>query len=283
MAGATVGEALDAAIDALAAVRTETPRLDAEVLLSGVSGYSRADLVARPDLTLDREASRAFSEAVRRRLRREPVAYILGSKGFRYIELAVDPRVLIPRPETEMLVDLAVETRPERVLEIGTGSGAIALAVADELPGTKVVATDVSRDALDVARENARRLGLLDRVEFVPGSLPAGPQNFDLILANLPYVPTQERLAPDVAQWEPEGALFGGTDGTDVIRDVLDGLVGNSVTGPVIGLEIGQGQGERVRSLVASAGFPEVEIRPDLAGIERVVVGRTSRPEKIGS
>src|SRR5690606_18395857 len=124
----------------------------------------------------------AFSEAVRRRLRREPVAYILGSKGFRYIELAVDPRVLIPRPETEMLVDLAVETRPERVLEIGTGSGAIALAVADELPGTKVVATDVSRDALDVARENARRLGLLDRVEFVPGSLPAGPQNFDLIL-----------------------------------------------------------------------------------------------------
>ncbi len=283
MAGAQVGEALAAAIDALEAVGVETPRLDAEVMLSGISGYGRADLVARPELTLEPGMSRAFSEAVRRRLRREPVAYILGSKGFRYIDLQVDPRVLIPRPETEMLVELALEAKPERVLEIGTGSGAIALAVADELPASRIVATDISEGALTVARANADRLGLSERVEFVAGSLPPGPADFDLILANLPYVPAGDRLAPDVAEWEPAGALFGGPDGTDVILEVLAELGRDRVTAPVIGLEIGQGQGERVREMVVAAGFSEAEIRLDLAGIDRVVTGRASRPEKIGS
>ncbi|MDQ2622350.1 MAG: peptide chain release factor N(5)-glutamine methyltransferase [Actinomycetota bacterium] len=283
MAAARVGEALDAAIDALRAVGIDTPRLDAEVLLSGISGHSRADLVAWPELTLDPGQSRSFSEAVRRRLRREPVAYILGTKGFRYIDLHVDPRVLVPRPETEMLVELALEVKPGRVLEIGTGSGAIALAVADELPAARIVATDVSSDALAVARANAARLGLEGRVEFVAGSLPPGPAGFDLILANLPYVPAGDSLPPDVSQWEPEGALFGGPDGTDVIREVLDRLGREQITAPVIGLEIGQGQGEVVSEMTLAAGFATAEVRLDLAGIDRVVTGRRARPEKIGS
>jgi release factor glutamine methyltransferase len=272
--GAPAADALSAAVDAFTAVGVETPRLDAEVLLSGITGFSRAALIADRELTLEPAAARAFSEAVRRRLRREPVAYILGSRGFRHIDLTVDRRVLIPRPETEMLVDLAVESRPSSVLEIGTGSGAIALAVADELPACAVTATDVSDGAIEVAVANASRLGSRDRVEFVLGSLPAGPDSYDLILANLPYVPDSDGLPPEVGQWEPEGALFGGPDGTDVIVGVLDGLREAGIGSPVIGLEIGQGQGEKVSGLVRRAGWPEVEVRLDLAGIDRVVVGR---------
>jgi release factor glutamine methyltransferase len=272
--GAPAADALSAAIDAFTAVGIETPRLDAEVLLSGITGLSRAALIADRDLTLEPAAARGFSEAVRRRLRREPVAYILGSRGFRHIDLTVDRRVLIPRPETEMLVDLALEVRPSTVLEIGTGSGAIALAVADELPECRVTATDVSDGAIEVAVANASLLGSSDRVDFILGSLPADPDSYDLILANLPYVPDSDGLPPEVGQWEPEGALFGGPDGTEVIAGVLDGLGEAAFESPVIGLEIGQGQGEKVAELVRGAGWPEAEVRLDLAGIDRVVVGR---------
>ena len=272
--GASVADALGAASDALSAAGIETPRLDAEVLLSEISGIDRAALIADRELVLDPAAARGFSEAVRRRLRREPVAYILGSKGFRQIDLAVDRRVLIPRPETEMLVELALEAQPRSLLEIGTGSGAIALAVADELPGCRVLATDISDGAIEVAVANATRLDLVDRVEFVLGSLPDGPRNFDMILANLPYVPDSDGLPPEVGQWEPEGALFGGPDGTEVIAEVLSAMREAVIGGPVIGLEIGQGQGERVAGLVRDAGWPVTEVRPDLAGIDRVVVGR---------
>lgn len=271
--GASASEALNAAIDAFTAAGVETPRLDAEVLLAELAGIDRAALIADREMTLKPAVARAFSGAVRRRLRREPVAYILGSKGFRHIDLAVDRRVLIPRPETEMLVELAVETGPRTVLEIGTGSGAIALAVADELPDCQVVATDVSDGAIEVAVANATTLGLGERVGFVLGSLPDGPAGFDLILANLPYVPDSDGLTPEVGQWEPEGALFGGPDGTMVIAEVLEALVHGGIDAPVIGLEIGRGQGERVSDLVRRAGWPETEIRLDLAGIDRVVIG----------
>src|SRR5215211_2974230 len=166
MTGASVREALEAAVDALAAVGVDEPRLDAELLLGEAMGCERSALIADGGVEVPASAGREFGEMVRRRLRREPVAYILGRKGFRHLELAVDRRVLVPRPETELLVELALELRPARVLDIGTGSGAIALAVADELPGAEVVATDTSPGALAVARANAERLGLTDRVRF---------------------------------------------------------------------------------------------------------------------
>ncbi|HNC94153.1 MAG TPA: HemK/PrmC family methyltransferase, partial [Solirubrobacterales bacterium] len=252
--GASAAEALAAAIDAFTAAGIETPRLDAEVLLAELAGLDRAALIADRELILEPAAARAYSEAVRRRLRREPVAYILGRKGFRHIDLAVDRRVLVPRPETEMLVELAREVNPDTVLEIGTGSGAIALAVADELAACQVTATDVSDGALEVAIANAGRLGLGERVRFTLGSLPEGPAGFDLILANLPYVPDSDGLPPEVGQWEPAGALFGGPDGTRVIAEVLAGLGEAGIGAPVIGLEIGQGQGELVAGMVRDAG-----------------------------
>ncbi len=156
----SVRDAIGAAVDALGAAGVASPRLDAEVLLAEATGRDRARLAADPDAGVETDAGRRFAAMVRRRLRREPVAYILGRKGFRGIELAVDRRVLIPRPETELLVELALELRPSSVLDVGTGSGAIALAIAEEMPGCEVTATDISAAALEVARANAERLGL---------------------------------------------------------------------------------------------------------------------------
>jgi release factor glutamine methyltransferase len=231
---------------------------------------------------------------VRRRLRREPVAYILGRKGFRSIELVVDRRVLIPRPETELLVELALELEPSRVLDVGTGSGAIALAIADELPGCELVATDTSTAALEVARANAERLGLSDRVEFVdgmlPGAAPGGggadpvePPSFDLIVANLPYVAEGEwaALEPEVTQWEPREALLAGPDGLDAIRTLLSNCgrhfnrhPNEMTTAPTLALEVGASQAPAVGELLFEAGLAKVEARPDLTGIPRVVWGR---------
>lgn len=166
-------------------------------------------------------------------MRREPVAYILGSRGFRRIELAVDQRVLIPRPETELLVELAVELAPERVLDVGTGSGAVALAVADELPAASVVGTDTSLDALVVAKANADRLGL--DVGFELGTLPNG--SFDLVLANLPYIPESEYrgLAPEITDFEPIAALTPGPTGFEAIDELLGAMAVASLPG-VVGL-----------------------------------------------
>ena len=279
---AEVREALSASVDGLAAAGVEDPRLDAELLLGRAMGCERAALVADPGAEVPAPAARAFGEMVRRRLRREPVAYILGSKGFRNLELAVDSRVLVPRPETELLVEVALERRPARVLDVGTGSGAIALAVADELPECEVVATDISPGALEVARANADRLGLADRIRFVAGSLPEGEQ-FDLVLANLPYVAERDwaSLQPEVTKWEPCEALLAGEDGLDAYRALISecgrafsSMGGkSSTTPPAIAVEVGEGQAEAVAELVREAGFGAVEVRKDLAGIERVVVG----------
>ncbi|HJX32744.1 MAG TPA: peptide chain release factor N(5)-glutamine methyltransferase, partial [Solirubrobacterales bacterium] len=217
-----IREALNAAVDALRAVGIDEPRLDAEVMLAEATGWGRAALVANPEAEVLPPAARLFGEMVRRRLRREPVAYILGRKGFRKIELAVDRRVLIPRPETELLVELALELRPASVLDVGTGSGAIALAIADELPGCEVTATDTSSGALQVARANAERLGLGGRVRFLEGSIPEG-ETFELTVANLPYVAEADwpSLQPEVTQWEPREALLAGPDGLDSIRALI--------------------------------------------------------------
>lgn len=271
----SAGDALGAAIDALGAAGVETPRLDAEVLLAEATGASRAELAASPEAPIDPAATRVFAEFVRRRLRREPVAYIVGRRGFRRIELAVDRRVLIPRPESELLVELALELEPRSVLDVGTGSGAIALAVADELPGATVVATDIYLETLEVARQNAERLGLARRVRFESGSLPAAG-SFDLLLANMPYVTTREwlDLPPELRDWEPRGALTPGPTGLEAIEALLGELsISGSVSARAIGLEVGHGQWEAVAELVRRAGFDPTEVRADLAGIDRVVAG----------
>jgi len=284
-AAATVRDALGAAVDAMAAAGVEDPRLDAELLLGEAMGLERAALMSDPAAEVPAAAARRFGEMVRRRLRREPVAYILGRKGFRNIELAVDRRVLIPRPETELLVELALELQPASVLDVGTGSGAIALAVADELPGCELTATDASPGALEVARANAARLGVADRVRFVEGTLPPTeaqpPGGYDLILANLPYVAERDwpSLQPEVTQWEPPEALLAGPDGLAAYRAFIPECArhlhryAEQKTG-ALAIEVGEGQAPAVGELMRHAGFEAIETRRDLAGIERVVVGR---------
>ena len=269
----SVRDALSGAADALAAAGIETPRLDAELLLGEVTGWERARLAAEPQAGVPADAARRFGEMVRRRLRREPVAFILGRKGFRSIELAVDPRVLIPRPETELLVELALELQPRRVLDMGTGSGAIGLAIADELPECEVLATDTSAAALEVARANAECLGLAGRVELVEAMLPVDAGELDLIVANLPYVAESEwgGLEPEVTEWEPREALLAGPDGLDVLRVAIPVA---ATAAPALALEVGVGQAEAVAELLFEAGFATVATCPDLAGIPRVVWGR---------
>jgi release factor glutamine methyltransferase len=280
VAGAGVHEALGAAVDALTAAGVEEPRLDAELLLAEATGISRAALVADPAAGVPPAATRQFGEMVRRRLRREPVAYILGRKGFRNLELTVDRRVLIPRPETELLVEVALEAEPSSVLDVGTGSGAIALAIADELPSCAVSATDTSSGALEVAQANAQRLGLAERVRFSAGTLPEDG-GFDLILANLPYVAENDwpSLQPEVTQWEPREALLAGPDGLDAYRAFIPGSAGllcryGDQRSGGLAVEVGEGQAPEVAALMREAGFGEIETRRDLAGIERVVLGR---------
>jgi release factor glutamine methyltransferase len=280
--GNTVGDALEAAIDALAAAGCETARLDAELLLAQATGWERAKLAAEPDARLPVGASREFAEMVRRRVRREPVAYILGRKGFRRIELLVDRRVLIPRPETELLVDLALEAAPTKVLDVGTGSGAIALAVADELEDARVTAIDTSFNAVRVAKANTERLGLTDRVDVVlrgPSSLSGAEPDgraFDLLLANLPYVSEDEwqDLAPEIREYEPREALVAGQTGLEAIEALAEELLGLAPRPRVVALEVGAGQAEVVLELIRATGYTDVEVRSDLAGHDRVVIGR---------
>jgi release factor glutamine methyltransferase len=271
LSGTTVRDALDSARIPLTAAGCESPRLDAEVLLAAVLGVDRAALFTHPERELEPLQARAFMDAVRRRREREPVAYITGRKGFRRIDLDVDGRVLIPRPETEHVVEAALAL-PDgaRVVDVGTGSGAIALALKSERPDLEVLATDVSEDALDVARANALRLGL--DVAFAHGDLLAGVGEVDAVVANPPYVAEGDRLMPDVARWEPHLALFAADGGLAVIRRLVPAAAAAGAR--FVALELGEGQAEAVEALVRAAGFPDTERVPDLAGIERVVVGR---------
>ena len=267
LASTTVREALDSAIIALSAAGCETPRLDAEVLLATALGVDRGMLIADPRRELTGEQARWFMDAARRRREREPVAYILGSKGFRRLDLRVDRRVLIPRPETEHLVEAALALPPgARVVDVGTGSGAIALAVKDERPDLVVFATDVSADALEVARANALRLGL--DVSFVLGDLTAGLE-VDAVVSNPPYVERHADLMPEIARYEPPLALFGDGDGLAVIRALI-----RDVRAPFLALEHGEGQAGAIEALARAEGFERFERVRDLAGIERVLVAQ---------
>ncbi len=265
----TVADGLRDGSARLAQAGVDTPRLDAELLLAEALGCDRAALVLRATECVPAAALQRFEGLLARRAAREPVAYILGRRAFRRLTLSVDRRVLIPRPETELLVDVGL-TLPfgARVLDVGTGSGAVALALKDERRDLELTGTDVSVRALAVARANAVRLGL--HVRFVLGDLLAGVRA-EAVLANLPYVAAGDpSLPPEVALYEPADALFAGPGGLRQIRRLIGSLSGVSV----VGLEVGLGQAEEVARLVSGAGFGRVERLRDLAGIERVVVGR---------
>jgi release factor glutamine methyltransferase len=272
--GVPVREALDSAVVALSAAGVDTPRLDAEVLLAHALGVDRLVLVTDRDRRVEGPAVRAFQDAVRRRsVAREPVAYITGVKGFRRLDLHVDGRVLIPRPETETLVEAALDLpHGARVVDVGTGSGAVALALKDERPDLDVTGTDASADALAVARANAERLGL--DVAFVAGDLldGAGPGAVDAVVSNPPYVQDGTPLAPEIERHEPPVALYAGADGLTVIHR----LVAQVASSPArfVALEVGMGQAGAVAGVLRAAGFSAIDVRPDLAGIERVVAGR---------
>jgi len=270
--GVPVREALDSAVVALSAAGVDTPRLDAEVLLAHALGVDRTALVVDRDLRVEGPAVRAFQDAVRRRsVEREPVAYITGIKGFRHIDLQVDARVLIPRPETETLVEAALDLpRGARVVDVGTGSGAVALALKDERGDLDVTGTDASPDALVVARANAARLGL--DVRFREADLLDGAGEVDAVLSNPPYVEDGTPLQPEIERHEPPVALYAGGDGLAVIRR-LAAQAGASAA-RLLALEVGMGQAAEVAAVLRDAGFETTDTRRDLAGIERVVVGR---------
>ena len=253
------------AADRLSAAGCESPRLDAEILLAHVLGIDRATLITRGDQPLDDDQRAAFSELVDRRAAREPVAYLVGTKGFRHLDLRVDRRVLIPRPDTETLVEVAIDAAPEgaRVHDVGTGSGAVALALAQERPDLRVTASDASPDAVAAARANAERLGLDVAVDIADG-LPPG--EYDLVVANLPYVREDEwvGLQPEIREYEPRAALVSGRDGLDAIRS----LVGRA-GGTLLALEHAPDQAGAVRALLGD----DARTVQDLAGRDRVTIG----------
>jgi release factor glutamine methyltransferase len=276
IAGATsTADALDGAITAIAAAGCESPRLDAELLLADALGVGRERLLIDGDLSLSGPAVRVFQDHVRRRSAlREPVAYILGRRHFRHLELAVDRRALIPRPETELLVEVGLGLPvAARVLDLGTGGGAIALALKDERPDLQLTGSDASDQALALARENGERLDL-DVRWLHSDLLNQADEEFDAVLTNPPYVRDSERatLSPEITRHEPACALFAGADGLDVIRRLTE-QVGARRSVKVLALEIGLGQADAVIELMQSAGFVRVHRECDLAGIERVIVG----------
>ena len=277
--GTPVREALDGAVTAIAAGGCETPRLDAELLLAHVLGVQRERLLSDGTLLVAGGAVRAYQHAVRRRaIEREPVAYIVGRRAFRHLQLAVDRRALIPRPESELLVEVALALPGgARVLDVGTGCGAIALALKHERPDLRVSASDASAAALELAAHNAARLGL--DVRWLHADLLAGvPDSFDALLANLPYVADGERpaLAPEISRHEPPRALFAGADGLEVIRALLAQLAPRA-TVALAALEVGAGQAGAVAEEARGAGFARVRCERDLGGVERVVVGERRR------
>jgi release factor glutamine methyltransferase len=261
----TARDALDAATTALEAAGCRSPRLDAQLLIADAIGVRREQLFLDPDMEVSPPAARTIAEHVRRRNEREPVAYILGKKGFRNIELKIDRRVLVPRPESELLVEAALDL-PEgaHVHAVGTGSGAIALALLDERPDLRVTASEVSPGAVALARENAELLGLPLEVEVADG-LPPG--EYDLVIANLPYVRDErwEELMPEITRYEPRVALTGGEDGLDHIRELVSALP----PGTRVALEHADDQAEAIRELLDDAVS-----YPDLADWDRITVGR---------
>lgn len=244
---------------------------DARLLLAEATGFSQAALLAFPDRQLPAEAEARFHDFAERRKRGEPVAYIVGHKEFYSLDLAVNPAVLIPRPETELLVELALEKKPSTVVDLGTGSGAIALAIKKHLPSARVSAVEASAAALAVAQHNAVKHGL--EIEFVHGRWLQSLGSFDLIVSNPPYVAENDPHLADL-RFEPRSALVSGADGLDAIREICREARPHLNDGGWLLLEHGMGQDAAVRALLERAGLESVTTWPDLAGIPRISGGK---------
>jgi release factor glutamine methyltransferase len=275
----TVGEALNAASARLTGLPDGSPRLEAELLLGEATGLRRPQMLARPDAPLAIEARRRLTRLVERRRRGEPIAYILGCQGFWTLDLQVTPDTLIPRPETELLVETALARLPADapllVADLGTGSGAIAAALASERPVWTLIAADRSIAALDVACTNARRLQLTNLCTLAGSWLaPFAPASLDAVLSNPPYVRADDpHLTRGDLRYEPRSALAAGPDGLDAIRRIAAAAPDRLKPGGLIALEHGCDQGAAVRDLLAQAGLTGAQTVHDLAGHERVTLG----------
>lgn len=280
MALPTVRELVGPAAEWLAGKGVPSPRLDADRLLAHVLGLQRLDLYLDLERPLIPAEVDAFRELVRRRGRREPLAYLLGSWSFRGLELAVDARVLVPRPETEWLVEQALRRIAQReaphVLDVGTGSGAIAISIAVARPDATVTATDVSADALALARQNASTHDAA--IDFRQGDLlePVAGSLFDLVLANLPYVGEGDQVDPEVSGFEPALAVYAPDAGRALIERLIDEVGPLLAPGGVLALELGSEHAPWALARLAGAGLLDAESEPDLAGVERLVFARTA-------
>ena len=268
----------------------DNARLEAEVLLAHLLGIDRMGLYLNYDRALTDEERRVYREMIQRRMGGEPLAYIVGAKEFWSLRFLVSGDCLIPRPETEHLVEEAVRIAqglpsPQRVLEIGVGCGAIAIALAAELPGAEIVATDISTGALAIAQANAAQHQVEGRIRFVLGNLfptgdPAGERPFGLICSNPPYIPTAEilQLSPEVRDYEPLTALDGGEDGLRLFRQIAEGAPGSLVKHGWILMEMGKGQDEAVTGILQERGFENIDVIPDYAGVTRVIKAQWPGP-----
>jgi release factor glutamine methyltransferase len=262
----------------------DSPRLEAEVLLAHLMGIDRMGLYLNYDRPLKEEERTAYREMIQRRTGGEPSAYIIGRKEFWSLRFAVNSECLIPRPETEHLVEEAVRIGkglqpPLRVLEIGHGCGAVAIALAKELEEAEIVATDISPGAHALAQENAEAHGVSGRIRFVLGDLyPSGEGPFSLICSNPPYIPTEEilQLAPEVRDYEPLTSLDGGEDGLRFFQEIARGAPACLAEGGWLLLEMGKGQSPQVSTILQERGFSHIDLAPDHAGVQRVI--RAQRP-----
>jgi release factor glutamine methyltransferase len=278
---ATIGEAIERAARRLAEADIAEPRAEARRLVALATGLPGERLLSTRDDALKDEAEQRFEALVARRAAHEPFAYISGEREFWSLPLKVTPATLIPRPDTETVVEAALErvrannlTAP-RILDLGTGSGCIVLALLSELPSATALATDISDDALGVAEMNACALGLADRVTFRRGAWADGiSESFDLIVSNPPYIREADAvsLAPDVVDYEPRAALFAGADGLDAYRAIAAGAPRLLKRDGALAVEVGAGQADDVAQLLTSAGLDIVGIRADLSGTPRCVI-----------
>ncbi|HEX8232072.1 MAG TPA: peptide chain release factor N(5)-glutamine methyltransferase [Caulobacteraceae bacterium] len=284
----TLVQAWTSARERLKAAGVEQPVIDARLLLEAAAGVDRMAILTDPHRELSGDQAQALDAYVERRARREPVSRILGRKGFWKIMVKVTPEVLSPRPDTETIVDLALRAFPKgqpfTILDLGVGSGAILLAILAERPAARGLGTDVSEEAIAVARENAANLDLNTRAAFLRGDWTSGlaDENFDLVVSNPPYIPSAEidRLDPEVSEHDPRPALDGGPDGLDAYRELAPEILRVLKPLGIFAVEIGWDQATAVRALFEQAGARDVQVIPDLANRDRVVTGRKQTPWK---